>query len=87
MPAGTELFGAASVLLFDEPPGISGVLDGEGVNGVEKGWAADVEVAASGDSGARWREDVVRVRRGRERGMEESLRVQRRQIIVVIVVD
>ena len=49
VPAGTLLLGA----LFDAP-GLSlgrmpGILDGDGVKGVEKGWAAEVDVAGGGD--------------------------------------
>ena len=55
VPAGTLLCGradllfAALVVLGDE--GIPGVFAGDGVKGVEKGCAADVEVAGGGLSG------------------------------------
>ena len=40
-----------------------GVLEGEGVNGVENGWAADVDVAAADDSGSGRAVVVAMVRR------------------------
>lgn len=56
VPAGTLLGGRAGpldvdlgVVLGDE--GIPGVFAGDGVKGVENGWAADVEVAGGGLSG------------------------------------
>ena len=40
-----------------------GVLAGEGVKGVEKGWAAEVDVAGGGDCGCKRVEKVERARR------------------------
>ena len=81
----------ACTLLLDAPPdafdfslgGIDGVLEVEGVKGVEKGWAADVDVAGGGDSG--WARIVVveSVRiDGEAKARWEKRRVQRWQIIV-----
>lgn len=58
-PAATELLGIAEV---SDPLGIPGVFRGDGVKGVEKGWAADVDVAGGGDSGERRRGFVEIVR-------------------------
>ena len=52
VPAGTLLrggTGALELVLGDE--GIPGVFEGDGVNGVENGCAAEVDVAAGGFSG------------------------------------
>ncbi len=66
--------------------GIVGVFAGEGVNGVEKGWAAEVEVAGGGFEGLRRAEVVERLRKFEERGIERRYRgwVQRWQIIVAV---
>lgn len=68
VPAGTLLGGRAGPLdaalgtvLSDE--GISGVLEGDGVKGVENGCAAEVEVAGGGLSGLRSLEVVERERK------------------------
>lgn len=73
VPAGTLLSGIGGVS-FDEdsPGGMPGVLDGEGVNGVEKGWAADVEVAGGG-SEALARTQVAEKAREWGRRYEENL--------------
>lgn len=83
VPAGTLLGGcvgplavAFGVVLGDG--GISGVLEGDGVKGVENGCAAEVEVAGGGLSGWRSLEVVVRGRRVVERRSEgDKRRVQR----------
>lgn len=88
VPAGTllggragRLFAALGVVLGEE--GIPGVFAGDGVKGVENGWAAEVEVAAGGLSGWRSLEVVVRVRRLVERGNGCDRRwIQRWQIIM-----
>ena len=88
VPAGTllagradRLFAALGVVLGDE--GIPGVFAGDGVKGVENGWAAEVEVAGGGLSGWRSLEVVVRVRRPVEWGNGcDRRRIQRWQIIV-----
>jgi len=66
--------------------GIVGVFAGEGVKGVEKGWAAEVEVAGGGFEGLGRVEVVERVREVEERGIERRYRrwVQRWQIIVAV---
>lgn len=66
-----------------------GVLVGEGVKGVEKGWAAEVEVAGGGFSGWRRAVVVVRVRReiGKRAGWRERRRVQRGQIMMGMELD
>lgn len=68
LPAGTLLGGRAEfldaalgVVLGDE--GIPGVFPGDGVKGVEKGCAAEVDVAGGGLSGRRSIEVVERGRR------------------------
>ena len=89
MPPGTLLGGCAGpldaalgVLLGDE--GISGVFEGDGVKGVEKGCAAEVEVAGGGLSGWSSLEVVERWRRVmRRRSGGDSSRVQRRQIMLL----
>lgn len=48
VPAFTLLLGAGGVGVIDESGGKSGDRAGEGVNGVEKGCAAEVEVAGRG---------------------------------------
>ena len=56
---------------------------GEGVRGVEKGWAADVEVAAGGTEGGGWLVVVV-VRVRVKRGVVEEWggwRVERRRVV------
>lgn len=83
VPAGTLLGGRAGfldatlgVVLGDE--GIPGVFAGDGVKGVEKGWAAEVDVAGGGLSGRRSLEAVERGRRIEELGSNGSRRrVQR----------
>lgn len=76
MPAGTEDLGAL-VSLAALPVGKLDMLDGEGVRGVEKGWAAEVDVAAGGFSGrgrravaekARmgWKEEIIRLAQWRQ---------------------
>lgn len=61
-----------------------GVFAGDGVNGVEKGCAAEVEVAGGGLSGRRSLEVVERRRKVEERGIDGNRRrrVQCWQIIV-----
>lgn len=51
MPAATLLNFLGGSDFEEDPGGIVGVLDGEGVKGVEKGCAADVDVAAGGSEG------------------------------------
>lgn len=83
MPATTLLGGCAGawdaalgVVLGDE--GISGVFEGDGVEGVENGCAAEVEVAGGGLSGWRNLEAVERERRVVEwRSDGDRRRVQR----------
>ena len=57
-PAANELLGIGGVPAEPvlEPLSIPGVFVGQGVNGVENGWAADVDVAGGGDKGesCRW---------------------------------
>lgn len=83
LPAGTLLRGSAGflddffgVVFGDE--GIPGVFAGDGVKGVEKGWAAGVDVAGGGFSGRRSLEVVERGRRVVElRNDGDRRRVQR----------
>lgn len=58
VPAFTLLLGILSDIGGFPFGGIVGVLEGEGVKGVEKGWALEVDVAGRGDSGCA-REKVV----------------------------
>ena len=89
MPAGVPLLAGADdcvlegVVLRDED--MVGVFEGDGVKGVEKGWAAEVDVAGGGFSGL-WREGVVVMVRRREKKRDETARrwLQRVQIIVVV---
>jgi len=76
VPAGT-LLTTAGVCTFDDIfGGMLGVFEGEGegVNGVEKGGEADVEVAGGGSDGLAWAAVVERPRILVEREMERSLR-------------
>lgn len=83
MPARTLLLGAPPDAFDFSLGGIDGVLEGEGVKGVEKGWAADVDIAGGGDSGWARIVDVESVRiDGEARARWEKRRVQRWQIIV-----
>lgn len=89
VPTGTLLGGcprsldvALGVVLGDE--GILGVFEGDGVKGVEKGCAAEVEVAGGGLSGWSSLEAMERGRRVmKRRSGGDSSRVQRRQIMLL----
>ena len=79
VPAGALLRGrdAAFGIIFGVD-GIPGVLAGDGVNGVENGCAAEVEVAAGGLSGRSRREVEEKGRKIEDRGNDgDSRRVQR----------
>ena len=62
-PAGTLLFGTFFTCSSLSLGGIPGVFDGDGVKGVEKGWAAEVDVAGGGGSGLDWAAAVVKARK------------------------
>lgn len=88
VPAGTLLevcpgpFEAALELVPGDG-GMPGVFEGDGVNGVENGCAAEVEVAGGGVSGWRILEVVERERRVADWKFDgDSRRVQRWHIIV-----
>lgn len=83
VPAGTLLLGILSDAEALSLGGIVGVLEGEGVKGVEKGWALDVDVAGGGDSGNA-PVKVVEIARMEEvrTNLRDRRRVQRWQIIV-----
>ena len=82
MPAGTDdLGGGGCVGVFEEVG--RGVLLGEGVYGVLKGWAAEVDVAGAGELGLGFWGVVVRRRVWWERRARRSWFVQRWQIILV----
>lgn len=83
VPATTLLLAVLSDAENFSLGGIVGVLDGEGVKGVENGWALEVDVAAGGDSGSARRVAVEMARK--EEGtteLRDSNPVQRWHIIV-----
>ena len=84
-PAGTLLLGTFLTCSSLSLGGIPGVFNGEGVKGVEKGWAAEVDVAGGGDSGSDRAAAVVKTRTYEEViARFKRRRLQRWQIIVAV---